>query len=133
MGILVISSLLFMLGNILSDLCVAIVDPRVKFGSGEAGDACSVHSRRSSGIDSNRSSAVTTRRWCWPALLAMSCAAELLVNNRALIVSYQGKLYFPTYGAVPARNNVRARLRLRNELSGAAAAVCGGKRRRLGV
>ena len=31
MGILVISSLLFMLGNILSDICVAIVDPRVKF------------------------------------------------------------------------------------------------------
>ena len=29
----------------------------------------------------------------------MSCAAEMLVNNRALIVSYQGKLYFPTYGA----------------------------------
>ena len=36
MGILVLSSLLFMLGNILSDLCVALVDPRVKFGSGEA-------------------------------------------------------------------------------------------------
>jgi microcin C transport system permease protein len=32
MGILVISSLLFMIGNILSDICVAIVDPRVKFG-----------------------------------------------------------------------------------------------------
>jgi microcin C transport system permease protein len=31
MGILVISSLLFMVGNILSDICVAIVDPRVKF------------------------------------------------------------------------------------------------------
>jgi microcin C transport system permease protein len=31
-------------------------------------------------------------------LLAMSCAAELLVNNRALIVSYHGTLYFPTYG-----------------------------------
>ncbi|ACN15824.1 dipeptide/oligopeptide transport system, inner membrane permease component [Desulforapulum autotrophicum HRM2] len=31
MGILVISSLLFMLGNILSDLCVALVDPRVRF------------------------------------------------------------------------------------------------------
>ncbi len=31
MGILVISSLLFMVGNILSDLCVAIVDPRVRF------------------------------------------------------------------------------------------------------
>lgn len=31
MGILVISSLLFMIGNILSDLCVAIVDPRVRF------------------------------------------------------------------------------------------------------
>ena len=31
MGILVISSLLFMIGNILSDVCVAIVDPRVKF------------------------------------------------------------------------------------------------------
>lgn len=32
MGVLVISSLLFLLGNILSDICVAIVDPRVKFG-----------------------------------------------------------------------------------------------------
>ncbi|MBW1893903.1 MAG: ABC transporter permease subunit [Deltaproteobacteria bacterium] len=31
MGILVISSLLFMIGNILSDICVAIVDPRVHF------------------------------------------------------------------------------------------------------
>jgi microcin C transport system permease protein len=31
LGILVISSLLFMIGNILSDVCVAIVDPRVKF------------------------------------------------------------------------------------------------------
>ena len=36
MGILVISSLLFMVGNILSDICVALVDPRVKFGSGES-------------------------------------------------------------------------------------------------
>jgi microcin C transport system permease protein len=31
MGILVISSLLFMIGNILSDICVAVVDPRVKY------------------------------------------------------------------------------------------------------
>ncbi len=31
MGILVISSLLFLVGNILSDICVALVDPRVKF------------------------------------------------------------------------------------------------------
>ncbi|HSL62994.1 MAG TPA: ABC transporter permease subunit [Desulfotignum sp.] len=31
MGILVISSLLFMIGNILSDVCVALVDPRVRF------------------------------------------------------------------------------------------------------
>ncbi|MEA1967387.1 MAG: ABC transporter permease subunit [Thermodesulfobacteriota bacterium] len=31
MGILVISSLLFMIGNILSDIAVAIVDPRVRF------------------------------------------------------------------------------------------------------
>ncbi len=31
LGILVISALLFMIGNILSDLCVAMVDPRVKF------------------------------------------------------------------------------------------------------
>ncbi|GAB3535214.1 ABC transporter permease subunit [Photobacterium alginatilyticum] len=33
MGILAMSSLLLMFGNILSDMCVAIVDPRVKFGS----------------------------------------------------------------------------------------------------
>jgi len=32
MGILVISSLLFMAGNILSDICAALVDPRVQFG-----------------------------------------------------------------------------------------------------
>lgn len=31
MGILVVSSLLFMIGNILSDICVALVDPRVRF------------------------------------------------------------------------------------------------------
>ncbi len=31
MGILVISSLLYLLGNILSDICVALTDPRVKF------------------------------------------------------------------------------------------------------
>ncbi len=37
MGILVVSSLLFLIGNILSDICVALVDPRVKFGSGETG------------------------------------------------------------------------------------------------
>lgn len=33
-------------------------------------------------------------------LLVLSCFAELLVNNRALIVSYEGKWYFPTYGWV---------------------------------
>ncbi len=32
MGILVISSLLFLVGNILSDICVALVDPRIRFG-----------------------------------------------------------------------------------------------------
>jgi microcin C transport system permease protein len=32
MGILVIGSLLSLIGNILSDICVALVDPRVKFG-----------------------------------------------------------------------------------------------------
>ena len=32
MGILVISSLLYLVGNILSDICVALVDPRVRFG-----------------------------------------------------------------------------------------------------
>lgn len=32
MGILVISSLLFLVGNILSDICVAVVDPRIRFG-----------------------------------------------------------------------------------------------------
>ena len=31
LGVLVISSLLFLIGNILSDVCVALVDPRVKF------------------------------------------------------------------------------------------------------
>jgi microcin C transport system permease protein len=33
MGILVIGSLLSLIGNILSDICVALVDPRIKFGT----------------------------------------------------------------------------------------------------
>jgi microcin C transport system permease protein len=33
MGILVISALLTLFGNILSDICVALVDPRIRFGS----------------------------------------------------------------------------------------------------
>jgi microcin C transport system permease protein len=33
MGILVIGSLLSLIGNILSDICVALVDPRVRFGA----------------------------------------------------------------------------------------------------
>jgi microcin C transport system permease protein len=33
LGILVISSLLFMIGNILSDICVALADPRIKFST----------------------------------------------------------------------------------------------------
>lgn len=47
------------------------------------------------------------RRGYWSAgilagLLMLSCGAELLVNNRALVVSYHGELYFPTYaGAIP--------------------------------
>ena len=32
MGILVISALLTLIGNILSDICVAIADPRIRFG-----------------------------------------------------------------------------------------------------
>ncbi len=33
MGILVIGSLLSLIGNILSDICVALIDPRIKFGT----------------------------------------------------------------------------------------------------
>ena len=33
-------------------------------------------------------------------LVLLSLLAELLVNSRALMVSYQGQLHFPTYGDV---------------------------------
>ncbi len=33
-------------------------------------------------------------------LLLASCVAELLINNRAIVVNYQGNLYFPTYGSL---------------------------------
>lgn len=33
-------------------------------------------------------------------LILLSLVAELLINNRALIVKYEGDWYFPTYGAV---------------------------------
>lgn len=44
------------------------------------------------------------RRGYWSALalgiaIVLSLGAELLVNSRALVVSYQGDLFFPTYGA----------------------------------
>ncbi|MEM0965926.1 MAG: ABC transporter permease subunit [Verrucomicrobiota bacterium] len=44
------------------------------------------------------------KRGYWSFLLLLgiiflSAVAELWINNRALIVSYEGKLYFPTYGA----------------------------------
>ena len=32
MGILVISAVLYLIGNILSDICVAWADPRIRFG-----------------------------------------------------------------------------------------------------
>ncbi|MEX2326487.1 MAG: hypothetical protein WD558_02040 [Pseudomonadales bacterium] len=30
-------------------------------------------------------------------ILVLSLIGELLINNRALVVSYEGELYFPTY------------------------------------
>lgn len=33
-------------------------------------------------------------------LILFSCAAELFINNRALVVHYNGDTYFPTYGAI---------------------------------
>ncbi len=41
--------------------------------------------------------------WSWRALLVLvilSLFSELFINSRAIVVSYEGKLYFPTYGAV---------------------------------
>lgn len=45
------------------------------------------------------------RRGYWSAvalgaLVLLSLCAELLINSRALIVQYEGRWYFPTYGAV---------------------------------
>jgi microcin C transport system permease protein len=45
------------------------------------------------------------RRGYWSALvlavmLFLSIFAELLANSRALMVNYEGKLYFPSYGAI---------------------------------
>lgn len=45
------------------------------------------------------------RRGYWSFLLLttlilLACFAELLINNRALIVRYEGRWYFPTYGAM---------------------------------
>ena len=37
-------------------------------------------------------------------MIVLTCGAELLVNGRALVVSYEGELYFPTYGdIIPGR------------------------------
>ncbi len=61
-----------------------------------------------------RLSPVTLKQWqrfksikrgYWSAMLFIllvlfSLLAELFINNRALIVSYEGELFFPTYGAI---------------------------------
>jgi microcin C transport system permease protein len=36
--------------------------------------------------------------WIFTALILVSLAAECLINSRALLVRYDGRLYFPTYG-----------------------------------
>lgn len=38
--------------------------------------------------------------WLFVIMLACSLFAELMVNHRALLVRYEGKLYFPTYTAM---------------------------------
>lgn len=39
------------------------------------------------------------------ALIGLSAIAEVLVNHRALVVRYEGRWYFPTYGAIhPGRD-----------------------------
>jgi len=38
--------------------------------------------------------------WLFIGLLLFSCVAELFINHRALVVSYQGSWYFPIYGAI---------------------------------
>ena len=35
--------------------------------------------------------------WLMTFLVLFSLVLELFINNRALVVSYQGSLYFPTY------------------------------------
>jgi len=45
------------------------------------------------------------KRGFWSAviifgLIALSLVAEVFVNSRALVVSYEGEWYFPTYGAI---------------------------------
>src|SRR5690606_3661027 len=106
MGILVISALLFLIGNILSDLCVALVDPRIRF------TPCKVSPERP--MRRFQFNPLTRRRWArfrdikrgyWSAitlgvLIALSLVAELWVNQRALIVQYNQQWFFPTYGAV---------------------------------
>ena len=117
MGILVISALLFLIGNILSDICVALVDPRGQ-----------VRQRRVGAMNPNEPryripgkltlNPLTVKQWqrfrsikrgyysaiILAAALVASLGSELLVNSRALLVYHQGAVTFPTYGdIVPGR------------------------------
>ena len=111
MGILVISSLLFMIGNILSDICVALVDPRVKFGSrrvlamiGTGSRAQSADHQAVAAVQVHPSGLLVGDRARRRAF-AVRSGRSLLVNSRALVVSYQGdEWHFPTYGDfIPGR------------------------------
>ena len=92
MGILVISSLLFLLGNILSDLCVALVDPRVKFGSGEAALSLVPQTRKQwQRFRSIKRGYYSLLAFCWRCS-SRRYSPSCWVNNRALIVRYDGSI-----------------------------------------
>lgn len=42
--------------------------------------------------------------WLIVTLITLSLLLELLINSRALVVSHQGNLYFPTYGGILSGN-----------------------------
>ena len=144
MGILAITSMLMLVGNIVSDICcVALVDPVSDLETEHESDlfSCRCHALSSPisalhllwipravwriTMQLNPVTLKTQALQVHQARLLLLChllglgdhllLAELLVNSRALAVSYQGSS-LPTYGDVIPGQHFGPRLRVRDQL-----------------
>ena len=111
-GTLYIFTLLGLVLKLVSDLTYMLVDPRIDFEAGPrdrvrspsgAASTLAHHAAHPRGgwrnFRANRRGYWSL--WIFSALFVFSLFAELIANDRPLLVRYDGELYFPVFEAYP--------------------------------